>query len=269
MSLRSERYFCRDMHHLTRRSLFLGLMIALLSSCTINRDIMFKTTTDHTFDTFQDSASDQLRLQANDVFQFRLFANDGFKIIDLVSEGAIREAQFMNRSMFTYFIEYDGMVKLPLLGRVKLKGLSVREAELMLEDRYTQYYNRPFVQLIVNNRRVVVFPGGGGDARIIPLENQNTTLLEVLATAGGINRRGNASRVKLFRHDEDGTRKVYQFDLSTIEGLKYADIVMQGDDVLYVEPNPELAREFLQDLTPIVTLLTSIVLVIGIVRGFN
>ena len=200
---------------------------------------------------------------------FKLFANDGFKIIDLISEGAAREVQLMNRAAFQYFIEFDGMAKLPLLGRVKLKGLTVREAELMLEEQYTRFYNRPFVQLIVSNRRVVVFPGGGGDAKVIPLENSNTTLLEVLATAGGLAKRGNASRVKLFRHGPDGKRLVHQFDLSTIEGLKYADVVMQGDDVIYVEPNPDLAREFLQDLTPIITLLTSVVLVIGIVRGFQ
>jgi polysaccharide export outer membrane protein len=241
----------------------------VMAGCTINRDIMFKTPTDHAFDTFQDSASDQLTLQANDVFQFRLFANDGFKIIDLVTEGAMRDVQFMNRATFQYFIEFDGMAKLPLLGRVALKGMSAREAEIMLEEQYSRYYNRPFVQLIVSNRRVVVFPGGGGDAKVIPLENSNTTLLEVLATAGGLAKRGNASKVKLFRHGPDGKRLVHLFDLSTIEGLKYADVVMQGDDVLYVEPNPELAREFLQDLTPIGTLLTSIVLVIGIVRGFN
>jgi polysaccharide biosynthesis/export protein len=240
-----------------------------LTGCTINRDIMFKTPTDHVFDTFQDSASDQLKLQANDVFQFRLFANDGFKIIDLISEGAVQEAQMLNRTSFQYFIEYDGQVKLPLLGRVPLKGLSVREAELLLEQRYTRYYNRPFVQLVVSNRRVVVFPGGGGDAKVVPLENSNTTLLEVLATAGGIAKRGDARKVKVFRHGTSGKRQVYQFDLSTIDGLTYADMVMQGDDVIYVEPNPELAREFLQDITPIVTLLTSVVLVIGIIRGFN
>jgi hypothetical protein len=51
--------------------------------------------------------------------------------------------------------------------------------------------------------------------------------------------------------------------------LQYADIVMQGDDVVYVQPNPDLAREALQDLTPVITLLTSILLVIGIVRGFQ
>ena len=257
------------MNYLKRVGIPLVLGAVVLTGCTINRDIMFKTPTDHAFDTFQDSASDQLKLQANDVFQFRLFANDGFKIIDLISEGAAREVQLMNRAAFQYFIEFDGMAKLPLLGRVKLKGLTVREAELMLEEKYPRFYNRPFVQLIVSNRRVVVFPGGGGDAKVIPLENSNTTLLEVLATAGGLAKRGNASRVKLFRHGPDGKRLVHQFDLSTIEGLKYADVVMQGDDVIYVEPNPDLAREFLQDLTPIITLLTSVVLVIGIVRGFQ
>ena len=39
-----------------------------------------------------------------------------------------------------------------------------------------------------------------------------------------------------------GKRLVYQFDLSDIDGLKYADMVMQGDDVVYVQPNPDIAR---------------------------
>jgi polysaccharide export outer membrane protein len=172
--------------------------------------------------------------------------------------------------LFSYLVEVDGTVKLPLLGRVKLAGLSLREAELELERRYSEYYVRPFVQMMVVSRQVVVYPGGGGDARIVMLESNNTTLVEVLAMAGGLARRGDARKVKLFRWDTDTQkRKVYQFDLSTIDGLKYADIVMQGDDVVYVQPNPELARQALYDLTPIVTLLTSIVLVVGLVRGFR
>jgi polysaccharide export outer membrane protein len=190
-------------------------------------------------------------------------------MIDLVSEGASRDAQQLMRAAFSYTIEYDGLAKMPLLGRVSLKGLTVREAELMLEEKYTKYYNKPYVQLMVVNRRVVVFPGGGGDARLIPLENNNTTLLEVLGLAGGLNKRGDARKVKVFRYDSSGKRLIYQFDLSTIDGLQYADMVMQGDDVVYVQPNPDLAREALQDITPIVGLLTSIALIIGIFRGFN
>lgn len=231
---------------------------------------MFKTSTEQLYDAFADSAKAQLRIQPNDIVQFRLFANDGFKIIDLVSEGASRDAQILSRSQFNYNVDEAGNAKFPLIGITKVSGMSPREAETMLEDLFTVYYKKPFVQLIVVNRRVVVFPGGGGDAQIVGLDNNNTTLLEVLGEAGGLSKRGDARKVKLFRLKKDGTgRDVYSFDMSTIEGLRYADIVMQGDDVVYVQPTPELAREALSDLTPIITLLTSIVLVIGIVRGFK
>lgn len=251
------------------QQVFIALVVVILSGCTINRDIMFKTSRDHVFDQFQDTSSKQLKIQANDVLQFRLFANDGFKMIDLISDGAGRDAQFLNRNIFTYLVEHDGLVKLPILGRVPVAGKTVREAELFLEERYMEYYNRPFVQLLVVNRRVVVFPGGGGDARVVPLENNNTTLLEALATAGGLAKRGDARRVKLFRLEPSGNRMVYSFDLSDIEGLKYGDIVLQGDDVIYVQPNPDLASEALRDIVPVMTLVTTIILAIGVVQGLS
>lgn len=270
MAPRPDPYFYPPMLRPSRSfawSIVAGAL--LLTGCTINRDIMFKTPTDYQFQPYVDTAGNAAILQANDVIQFRLFANDGFKMIDIVSEGGAREANFMNRNIFTYTIESDGQVKLPLLGRVHIVGRTLRMAETMLEERFSVYYNRPYVQLTVVNRRVVVFPGGGGDARVVNLENNNTTLLEVLARAGGLAKRGNARKVKLFRLNNDGTRAVHQFDLSDIEGLKYADIVLQGDDVLYVQPNPDLAREAIQDLQPMITLLTSIILVFGIVRGLS
>lgn len=240
------------------------------TGCTINRDIMFKTATDHTYDSYQDSVANIVRIQPSDMITFRLFANDGFKLIDLISEGSARETQLLTRVTFSYLVEVDGTVKLPLVGPTKITGLTIREAEHMLEERFTEFYNRPFVQVQVVNRRVVVFPGGGGDARVVNLENNNTTLIEVLGMAGGLNKRGDARQVKLFRVDpETRQRRTYLFDLSTIDGLKYGDVVVQGDDVVYVQPTPELAREVLSDLTPIVTLLTSVLLVVGIVRGFN
>jgi polysaccharide export outer membrane protein len=246
------------------------LGILLLTGCSINRDIMFKTHRDFEFDEYKDTARSPLRLQPNDMINFRLFANDGFKLIDLVSESGAREASILQRNgSFIYFIENDGLVKLPLLGRIQVAGMTLREAESYLEERYTTYYNDPFVQVVVNNRRVVVFPGAGGDAKAIMLENNNTTLLEVLGMAGGLSKRGNAHKVKVFRYAHDGSRLVYQFDLSDIDGLKYADMVMQGDDVVYVQPNPDIARGMVQDLAPYITLLTTVVLVISLSRSIN
>lgn len=230
---------------------------------------MFKTPTDFKFAQFSDSGYTTLRLQANDQIQFRLFANDGFKMIDLVSEGGTREASFLQRTSFTYFIDNLGAVKLPLLGKIHIAGMTLREGEAFLESKYVEYYNKPFVQLLVQNRQVVVFPGQGGDAKSVELDNNNTTLLEVIGMVGGLSTRGNAKKVKVFRYNPDRTRIVYQFDLSTIEGLKYADMVMQGDDVVYVQPNAEIARGILRDLTPIVTLLTSLLLIYSVSRTFK
>lgn len=243
------------------------VVCAALAGCNINRDIMFKTPLDYEFDQLSDSVPQAFRVQVNDVLTFRLFANDGFRMIDLVDEA--QQNQRNMRTTFSYTVDADGRSKLPLLGFVPLAGLTVREAELKLETMYTEFYHRPFVQMFINNRRVVVFPGGGGDAKVVPLENTNTTLMEALATAGGLNKRGDARKVKVFRKSPNGPRKVYIFDMSDVEGLPSADLTMQADDIVYVQPNPELAREILSDLNPIIALLTSTVLVIGIVRGFS
>lgn len=241
--------------------------ILLLTGCAVNRDIMFKTPRDHQFDTVSDTLDREFRLQPNDILSFRMYANDGFKMVDMVNEEQLRTTA-SNRIIFTYLIYPDGHAKLPVIGDVHVVGLTVREAEILLEERYSTYYQKPFVLLTVSNRRVVVFPGGGGDARVVGLDNNNTTLLEVLAKAGGVARRGDARKVKLFRREGEA-RKVMQFDLSDIQNLKYADLVMQADDVIYVQPKPELARGILQELTPVVTLLSSVVLVWGMVRTFR
>ena len=251
-----------------RISIVLTVAILFLSGCYINRDIMFKTPRSYKFDTVSDTLERQFRIQANDVLTFRMFSNDGFKMIDLINtdDATVRSN---NRTQFAYTVYPDGIAKLPVIGEVKVADMTVPEAELFLENKYAVYYQKPFVLLTVSNRRVVVFPGGGGDAKIVPLENNNTTLLEVLANAGGLATRGDASRVKLFRRAEGEPRKVFQFDLSDIDNLKYADIVMQADDVVYVQPNPELARAILREITPIITLLSTVVLVISLTKSFQ
>jgi len=247
---------------------FLVVAIVLVAGCNINRDIMFKTPLDYPFDQVNDTLDRNFKIQANDVITFRLFANDGFRMIDLVDEnnGALRS---LARVVFNYGVDPDGRTKLPLLGMVKVTGLTVRQAEAMLEERYTEYYNKPFVLLTVSNRRVIVFPGEGGGAKVVGLENTNTTILEAIAQVGGVSKRGDARKVKVFRRKPGGGRYIYEFNMSDINGLKYGDFIVQANDVIYIQPNPQLATEILQNINPVITLLTTTVLVIGIVKGFS
>ncbi|MBK9060544.1 MAG: hypothetical protein IPL81_11995 [Flavobacteriales bacterium] len=69
-----------------RVSIVLALAALMLSGCVINRDIMFKTPHDFEFDTVSDTLDRQFKIQSDDILSFRMFSNDGFKMIDLVNE---------------------------------------------------------------------------------------------------------------------------------------------------------------------------------------
>ena len=67
------------------------------------------------------------------------------------------------------------------------------------------------------------------------------------------------------RKDEGGKRKVYRINLAKIEYLQYADVVVRANDYIYVQPVPEIGREVLKEVTPIVSLITSAAVVISVV----
>jgi polysaccharide export outer membrane protein len=99
---------------------------------------------------------------------------------------------------------------------------------------------------------------------VVPLQNTNTTLMEVIAMAGGIAERGKANTVKLMRL-VDGERKVYVMDLSVIEGIKFTDLVVQANDYIYVEPAPELGKEVVEKVFPLVSLLASLAVFVTVI----
>ena len=149
---------------------------------------------------------------------------------------------------------------------IKVSDLTLEEAEAAIENAYASAYRDPYVLLSVTNNRVLVFPGEAGQATVITLQNQNTTVLEALALAGGVRSRGIASRVKLIRNTPDG-RDVYLLDLSSIDGVQDASLIVQANDIIYVNSTPDLATGFLNEITPIVSITSSLGLLYTILRG--
>lgn len=226
---------------------------------------MFKTPVDYAFDPIPSVDSIEYLITPNDRIRFSLYTNTGYKLIDVVGQqnsSGGNSARSQRQLGLDYLVESDGLVKLPTLGRTELKGLTVIEAEKKLEDLYSEFYKDPFVQLTVTNNRVIVSTGSGGTAQVVNIDD-NMTVVEVLARAGGITSRGNASRVKVIR-DMGSRKEVYELDLSRIDGIYDGDLIVQANDIVYVEPNPEVAREVLRDLTPVLTLITSTIALITI-----
>jgi polysaccharide export outer membrane protein len=151
-----------------------------------------------------------------------------------------------------------------MIGKKKLTGLSVDEAEAILEQDYKLHYVDPFVRITVLNRRVIVLGANGG--QVLPLVNENTTLIEVLALYGGLNLGAKAQNIKLIRGDLDNP-EVHLIDLSTISGMKYSALRVESEDIIYVEPWRRPWLESLRDITPALSLTTSILTLIVVVQN--
>lgn len=234
----------------------------LFSSCQIlNPERMLRTPPDYEFAEFPDKPlPDEYRLAPNDELYFRLYTNDGERLIDPISPTTqqIRGEQ-------NYTLEFDGKVKLPVLGRVHLSGMTLREAEKYLENEFSEYFNNPFVRLRVTNHRVTIFPGGrGGTSSVVYLENTNTSIFEALAMAGGI-ADGRASKVKVIRGDLSNPQ-IFLIDLSTIEGVQNADMIIQANDVIYVEPRERVPQRIMENIGPYLSLLSTALIVYSLFK---
>ena len=221
---------------------------------------MLQTKKDYSYDKLSDSLSKMdYKIAPNDLLQYRVFTNDGFKLLDLANQMNV-----VFRNDLDVLVESDGNVKMPMLGYIKLEGLTIREAETLLQEKYSDVYVKPFVTIRVTNKRVIVFPGNNGIAKVLPLANNNTTVMEAIALAGGITEDGKAYKVKLIRNYKNAKPQVFLMDLSKIEGLASANTIVLANDIIYVEPRYRLARTLVSELTPIVTLLSTTVLLYGL-----
>jgi polysaccharide export outer membrane protein len=247
-----------------RKLLLLFIVIASLSSCRILRpNLMLKTPKDYVFDKISDTMSDEeYRISITDDISLRILSNEGFKLVDFSNGGggSANGAAVNNSSVIQTLVEHDGTIKVPLIGRVKVQGLTMREAEQLIETKFSEFYVGPYVILRVTNKRVSVFPGAGGAGRVIPITNLNTTVLEALAYAGGITDDGKAYRIKLVRNAKPKPL-VYLIDLSTIEGLKDGNTVVQANDVIYVEPRPRFISRAIGELAPYLSVFSSVILI--------
>jgi polysaccharide export outer membrane protein len=173
-------------------------------------------------------------IQKNDYLTLEVYTSKGERIID--PDGELTKAQnnsnnqvTTGKDALTYLVDASGNVKLPMLGELKLEGLTLRQAEEILQEQYEKHYTGTFVRLTYANKRVIVLGSVGG--QVIPLVNENVRLSEILALAKGLTNDSKAQNIRVLRQDQ-----VFIIDLSTIEGFKAGNMRIEPDDIVYVEP---------------------------------
>ena len=233
----------------------------LFTACsTLNSSEMFRIAKKSNFiyDTIPNSPLDEHKISFGDRFSFSFSTNNGEKIIfgaSGISNPSSLTASNTPIQQQDYLVQQDGTAELPLIGTLKVAGMSTRALEDQLENLLEKDYLEPFVQIKITNQRVLIFPGKNS-AQVITLQNTNTSLIEVIALANGIREDGRANSIKLMRK-KDNKRLIYKIDLSTIEGMKYGEMLVQSNDYIYIDSKPRITREILKEIGPWLSLFSS------------
>jgi polysaccharide export outer membrane protein len=201
-------------------------------------------------------------IQKNDLLQLEVFTNRGEKILDPSLEALQATQTNAETPIRSFLVTSEGNVKFPLIDAFKAEGLTLRQAEELLQKEYAKYYLEPFVTLNYSNKRVVVLGALGG--QVIPLTNENMKLTEVLALAKGINTDGKATNIRILRGES-----VFVADLSTIAGYQQYNMLMKPNDIIYIEPVRRPVIEIIRDYGPILGVATSVTTLVVLIISLN
>ena len=132
----------------------------------------------------------------------------------------------------------NGTITFPLVGNIKLSGLTLEQAEMRLAGRLRSYIKNPQVSMLVKeygNKTVYVLGQVSKPSAIQIPPGRPLTVLEAITSVGGFTDIANTSKVRVLRV-ENGKQKTIDVDVSQItkQGNKSMDIPLQPGDVVFV-----------------------------------
>lgn len=157
-----------------------------------------------------------------------------------------------------YIVSSEGIIEFPILGKLKVTGITDEQLQQQLTTLVTPYLKEPIVDVRFNNFRFTVI----GEVRspgIHTLPMQRTTLFEALASAGDLPLSAQRYDITLYR-DNGIERKIIKVDLRDAAILNNPEIFqIRHNDVLYVKPRSSAVfREEVTFVTSMVSLVVGI-----------
>ena len=141
-----------------------------------------------------------------------------------------------------YLVNNQGEIDFPVLGKLKVGGMTKNEAESMIREKLQPYLKEtPIVTVRMANYKISVL-GEVNKPGTFTVSNEKVNVLEALAMAGDMTVYGVRDNVKLIREDAQGKRQIVMLDLTKSDLVLSPYFYLQQNDILYVTPNQTKAR---------------------------
>lgn len=147
-----------------------------------------------------------------------------------------------NADLLDYLVDNDGQIDFPVLGKIKVSGMTTRECEAVIREKLKSYLNEvPNVTVRSSNYKYSVL-GEVNRPGTYTVKDEKVTIFEAIAQAGDMTLFSIRDDVQLLREDNEGRRQVIHLNLNDANITQSPYFYLQQNDVIYVKPTKAKVR---------------------------
>ena len=213
--------------------------LALLFSCASKKDIIYYQDID-TLEAQEKSTSYEIKIQPDDLLMIIVSAEDPeiaipFNLTTSSIPAADRPDAIGQQSTQLYLVDVNGIIDFPILGKLKISGLTRSEVLKILQDKVAVFIKNPIINLRIMNFKYSV-QGEVTSPGTYNVASERITLIEALSKAGDLTIYGKRNSVLIIR-EIDGVKSYNRVDITKAGFINSPFYYLAQNDVVYVEPN--------------------------------
>ncbi len=133
-----------------------------------------------------------------------------------------------------YLVDDEGLIEMPVIGSVRVAGLSIAEARDSIRARLNPYLKSPIVNIRFTQFRFTVL-GEVKNPTTFTLPEERITILEALGMAGDLTSYANRNDILVIR-EENGLRSFGNVNIQARDVFRSPYFYLRPNDVIYVQP---------------------------------
>ena len=222
---------------ISRNTFFIQVFLIglLFNSCSSLKEEVVYFQNAKNFETIVDTDTFAPKFKVNDIVSIYVstFDPEAAKPFNLMKQTG---SDGSNLQFLDYLIDTDGNIDFPVLGKVKLLGLTVEDAKELIKEKLAEgYLKDPIVNIRILNFRITVL-GEVNSPGTYNISGERVTIMEALGLAGDLTIKGRRDNILIIR-DFNGTKTYTRVDITNKEIFNSPVYFLTQNDVVYVEQN--------------------------------
>jgi len=224
--------------------LLMAAGVLFVASCSTPKDVAYFQDIDETVVTVSNDG--QIRIEPGDRISIIVKSKDTAlsELYNLtINTNRVGQAISSSEGMSSYIVSKDGTIDFPVLGSMKVEGMTRSELAGFITGELRAGHVRDAVVSVELLNASFSVMGEVKQPGRIPINKDRLTILEALSLAGDLDIQGRRDNITVIRQEDDGVH-TFRLDLTNMRDLvKSPAYYIRQDDIVYVEPNDVKKRQ--------------------------